>query len=516
MLEYLSKHAWGSVHGTVVQDAVRIAYPKNLDDQGGAPAQDAWRLGLAALQQLIGDAKADHATLLPLGSAWSLSEVLRASPNGWRVVTNYLNHVPFIGLRPAYLAATSILNRKRLVFAQAGCTVFQLHGELVPRGLTLSTTGASCGQTLGGAISTGTHGAAVRFGPMHEMVRGIHLVTSEHRSVWLEPASRPAASDAFCAHLGAEPLRDDALFESALVAFGTMGIVHGYLLEVEPLFLLRRYFRGSNLALLDGHVRRVGTTFHVDPEVALPESLESLFHFEVVSDPNDVDDDVVLNIMHRVGPVPAYAWTPNPTPSLGVGDDILHDIGKFTPLLGTLANKGVKKKVSELLASIYPLEQHDPKVGILAEMFARSEVPNGGHSAEIGVDVNDWVRAFRTVLGVIRARPRAHAGLVSARFVPASAATLAFTRFPVTCTIELPVAKEVATLPLFRGIWQALRQAGIPFTLHWGQACEFGVATVTEMYGAASVQGWREARETLLGPAGMALFRNALFDASGL
>src|SRR5690606_31617373 len=117
-----------------------------------------------------------------------------------------------LGLRPEHVHPESGLRADRLVLVQAGCTVRDLHGVTVPRGLTLATTGASCGQTLAGAISTGTHGSAFRVGAMPALVRGIHLVTGPGTSVWLEPTSQPAGSDALAAHLGATLVRDDAKF----------------------------------------------------------------------------------------------------------------------------------------------------------------------------------------------------------------------------------------------------------------------------------------------------------------
>src|SRR5690606_18289933 len=148
-----------------------------------APASEPWRRGHAALLRLVQEAQAADAALLPMGSGWSLSDALRAPARAWRVVTSHLNQVPFAGLRPEHHAAGSALDRRRLVFAQGGITVYDLHRALMPHGLSLPTTGASCGQTLAGALSTGTHGSAIRYGSMTEMVRGIHLVVGPDRSV---------------------------------------------------------------------------------------------------------------------------------------------------------------------------------------------------------------------------------------------------------------------------------------------------------------------------------------------
>jgi hypothetical protein len=43
-------------------------------------------------------------------------------------------------------------------------------------GLVLETMGGSSGQTLAGAISTGTHGGDIFMGPLADCVLAIHLV----------------------------------------------------------------------------------------------------------------------------------------------------------------------------------------------------------------------------------------------------------------------------------------------------------------------------------------------------
>ena len=88
------------------------------------------------------------------------------------------------------------------------------------------------------------------------------------RSLWLERASRPVVTPAFAAALGAELWRDDALFEAALVSFGSFGILHGLLIETEPLFLLEAY--RQRLRLTDPLWQAISTlTFDV-PEFPHP------------------------------------------------------------------------------------------------------------------------------------------------------------------------------------------------------------------------------------------------------
>ena len=124
--------------------------------------------------------------------------------------------------------------------------------------------------------------------------------------------------------------------------------------------------------------------------------------------------------------------------------------------------------------------------------------------------------AVKAVIATIRAEPGAFPGIVSLRLVRGSSQILALTRFPVTCTIEMPIANTKATLPLFRKVWAALDAKGITYTLHWGQATEFAPANASKMYGAAAITRWKKARTTLLGAVGKKTFRNTLSIAGGL
>ena len=106
--------------------------------------------------------------------------------------------------------------------------------------------------------------------------------------------------------------------------------------------------------------------------------------------------------------------------------------------------------------------------------------------------------------------------MVAARFVKASSATLAFTRFaPITCTLELPGAGSDHTAAFHARVFARLDADQIPFTLHWGQCGDFSPARVRAMYGDA-VDGWLAQRRALLDAAGRRLFANDFLRRCGL
>jgi hypothetical protein len=51
----------------------------------------------------------------------------------------------------------------------------------------IETLGSAGGQTVFGALTTGTHGGDFRFPPLADSVVALHLVTDGGRHYWLEP-----------------------------------------------------------------------------------------------------------------------------------------------------------------------------------------------------------------------------------------------------------------------------------------------------------------------------------------
>jgi FAD/FMN-containing dehydrogenase len=118
------------------------------------------------------------------------------------------------------------------------------NGTPAARRWALPTMGGSSGQTLAGAISTGTHGMDVRLPPMADAVRALHLVGSGGRQHWIEKSSPVTSEDALRrAYPGLEIHYDDKLLAAVLVSLGRFGIVYSVLLDVVPQFSLRTVTR---------------------------------------------------------------------------------------------------------------------------------------------------------------------------------------------------------------------------------------------------------------------------------
>ena len=231
-----------------------------------------------SLQAVIADAIEDEVPIRMLGGGWSFTQV--AATDGRLYNTKPLNlyfRMAANRLDPAYPG-----NPGHLWFVQCGNSIAELSRKLRAEGQSLRTTGASNGQTLVGAMSTGTHGSAIDVGAIPDYVVGLHVIVSPTRHVLLQRASRPVVNQTFATRLGAELLTRDDLFNAALVGLGGCGIIHGALIETDDLFLLQMFRRRMPF---DAALRTAITTLDFSG-LALPKP-DRPFHFEVVINPYD-------------------------------------------------------------------------------------------------------------------------------------------------------------------------------------------------------------------------------------
>lgn len=111
---------------------------------------------------------------------------------------------------------------------------------------TLNTMGGAVGQSLAGALSTGTHGGDFNLPPLDHMVRAIHLVAADGAPHWIErsgansltsPAKFAAMGRLVGVLSGLVPGNihyDDELFNAVLVSLGRFGVAYAFVIEVRP------------------------------------------------------------------------------------------------------------------------------------------------------------------------------------------------------------------------------------------------------------------------------------------
>jgi FAD/FMN-containing dehydrogenase len=491
---------WVNSHGNVTARVAKLFDLRNPLTPGNRSTLEAYNAMTMAIQALVEQALAANVRLRAAGAGWSLSEA--AVTDGWLLNTQPLDFT--FRIESDMVVAAYPEPPAHLRFVQCGTGIAQLSALLRRDGQSLKTSGASNGQTLAGAISTGTHGAALDVGAMQDVVLGLHLIPAPSRSVWLERASRPVMTQAFADALGAELLRDDALFEAALVSFGSFGILHGLLVDTEPVFLLEAYRR--RVPLTEALWRAMSGLEFDTPQ--LPHPGERPYHFQVVLNPHNVADGVYMTVMYK-RPYRDDYRRPAPAPGgLGPGDDAAAFVGLLTDVLPA----AIPGLAQVLLDNSYrPYEQQE---GTLAEIFTNTDLRGRLASAAMGISVD---RTRETVAAVLDEHDQSGpaAVLVSLRYVRGSRATLAFTPFPTTCVLELDGVQSARTNDFYARVWDRLDRQGIPYTFHWGKQHNLDAARVRQLYGRR-VDQWLEARRQLLGEAERSLFANDLLSRLAL
>lgn len=479
--------------------------PRNSWADGGEKKHQ-FEPAVEALRAIVTRAERHGKSVRAIGSGWSLNNV--AFTSEYLVNTARLSEF-FIGFKTPEMLVTAARPRKsRMVFAQCGTQIKVLNAYLEQRRLCLPTSGASNGQTLAGAVSTGTHGSAVSLGAMQDYIAGIHLVSEGGRHYFIQKRSRPLASARFSAWLGAKHVLDDALFDAALVGFGSFGIVHGYLFEAEPLFVLEKTVLRRDYA----DVIVPMTTLDVSG-LKLPRS-EAPFHFEVVLNPYRLargEGGALVRVMYKrrlksTEPIPDAQRPPG---SLQTTEDLVSIAGAVSDTVPELIPALLQ---SELEDAVAPTKK--PIIRTPGQMFSDSMRTNGGTSMEVGVPLDRVGEAVGAILSVCQSFT--FGAPLALRYVKGSGAQLAFTHFaPVSCAMEMPGIDSGRTREAFGRIQRALAANGIPHTYHWGQAFPLDAAWVNAGYGARR-DAWLAARRGFLTAKGRATFSNAVVAGCGL
>jgi hypothetical protein len=501
-LKDLNQTEWSPKHLTFDQPVLGLF---RLDNPQGGANDARYKATARNLQRLLGEAIAAGVRLRAYGGKWSMSRC--AATDGWLIGTNSLNllfHLRERSVRPEYEG-----DKSALWLAQGGCSIAGLSQQLKPFGQSLPACGASNGQTIAGAIATGTHGSAVRFGGIQEAVRGLHLVVSPTRTVWLVPATGTATTDGFAGQLDAELVRDDELFHAALVGLGSMGIVQGVLIQARQTFTLRSFRR--RLPYDDAFKQAIGAFDLAQLPMPTPAgqaiSAADLFHYSVVIDPYHPEQGVFVTAMFEQ-PCGPGSTPPNPG-GVAPGEELYGTLGKLLDLLPDV----IPAAVSGLVAM--DQKDHTDVCGTLDQHFAATETR--GKAAGVGVSVAaaDAIRALELMLA-INAAHGPFPCILALRFVPGTQATLGFTRFPRTCVIDVDGPYSTRTRSYFARIWQALADSGIDYGMHWGKVIGLSAAETRRLYGDR-VDRWLAARHTLLpDPAVREALRNVFLDELGL
>ena len=458
-------------------------------------------------QSIIAHAVQAGKSLRAQGSSWSLSKV---GVTEHELINTKALRIGFT-LPASQTSSSYVGDRAALRFLECGYSIAEVNRVLFKDRLSLKASGSNNGQTLPGAVSTNTHGSAFKFGATPDFVVGIHLITGPSKHVYLERATYPVVKPRFAAMLGAELIRDDTLFNAALVSFGSFGIIHGMMIEARKLFLLHAYrsFRKFNPAL-----KNAISTLDFSG-LALPKPASKLYHFQVTCNPNEgtPPKEAAVYLMFE-GP-----WTEEYEPpdwddgAAGPGASGLELMGGLIEAIPSPLNELVKPLLNaQVRGHLAPYEI----TGTFIDLFRGEKTRGKAFASGIGLPLSRSLDALSVAFDTYANFGAVLPVLLTMRFVKGTKALLGFTKFDTTCVLEVDGINTQKTRDYANAVWNNLEQAGIPFTMHWGKLNSFLTkARVKNIYGD-NVKKWIESRETLLSPDVRKVFTNDFLKSVGL
>lgn len=483
-----------------------------LGYDGSGTILNAYKSVTAELQAILGEAVAAEKEVRAFGALWSASRV--ALPKHRLVSTRMLHSLRFT-VPKSYMSRRYANDPARLRFVEGGESINALNWYLYREGLSLKTSGSNSGQSIAGALSTGTHGAAFEFGSIAEFVVGLHIVTGPHTHVYLQRDTQPVVVKRFADQLGADFVQCDDTFNAALVSFGSFGFIQGVMIEARELFTLHatrfrmRYASGPSNPL-----KRAINNWDFKPIVEhseLPVRFRGkLHHFQMYINPNDSGVNRCTVLMMFEGKWNKQYQRPEydeddagPSPS---GIDIVNWLFDQVPPVLTRILIGVMN--SGLRNRLKPFKR---KTATTRDMYPGDRPEGKLLLSGTAVPADRAVEAIDIAMRVYEEQEALLPVILAIRFVKQSTATLGFTRFERTCVIDVDCIgseKAHAYLDAFRAELEATE---LPFAVHWGK--DHGTANgvwqldadrVTRMYGADAVARWKEARASLIDDLGVA------------
>jgi hypothetical protein len=502
---------WAGVH---VTHRTRVAEIYNVDnigpDQTLLSGFEMFRYAGASLDRLVADARAAGRRVLPIGAGWALSRI--NITDGWLVNTKLLNGCYDVGERhfdPAYPAA----GRRHVVLAQAGMQIAELNAylELLPRDdalrRALPAAGIGNGQTVAGSVSGNTHGAQITYGAMPDWVVGLHLVTGTGRTLWLERASRPVFNAGFAEQLGAQLVRDDEIFDAAVVSFGTFGIIAAVAVETVPVFQLQF---PPIVDIPHEDLKRKLAGFAETPP-------DQLYHYEFIFDPHS-RTPVAMEASARQ--VPYAPGIPTPTPRWIVRDkhgfapgiNILRLLGLLRPIVPPRLITGLQFKEYRKVALLNDVR------GCPGQIYTSSIYYLEGYiESAYAVSVKDAPATIDISSQI--ARDMRLPSINQVRLCRASRAMLAFTQHePITAVFEFGMIHDERFREFERRLDEAFRAAGIRYTMHWSKNSGLSPDQLDYMYGPEKVARWKAARRAVFNDdaALMRVFESDAMAEAGL
>ena len=485
--------SWNGVHVTHRTTVAELIDVDNVGPQNTLLAGfEMFRNAGKSLDEVIRKAREAGKRILPIGSGWALSKI--NITDGWLVNTKLLNGCYDVGdsyFDSAYPAA----DRPCVVLAQCGMQIAELNAylELLPhdngKKRALKAAGIGNGQTIAGAVSGNTHGSQINFGAMPDFVVGLHIATGSGRTLWIEKASRPVFNQDFATQIDADLIRDDDIFNAAVVSFGTFGIIAAVAVETAPIYQLA--------------FPAIADISHDDLKAKLTEfgraDPADLDHYEFIFDPHGRDPRMAMEAgaaqvsFEPNHPTPTPRWIVRDKNGYAPGINIVRVLGGLLRLLPPRFTTGIQFKQYRKMALL------DGVRGTPGQLYTSSIYYLEGYiESAFGVSVRDAPATIDICSEL--AKDMRLPSISQVRICHRSGATLGFTQHePKTAVFEVGLIND-ETFPDFeRRLDKAFREAGIRYTMHWSKNSGIDPQKLDYMYGEEKIASWKAARQAVFG-----------------
>jgi FAD/FMN-containing dehydrogenase len=483
---------WAGVHVTNRTTVAEIINVDNVGPNGALlSGWEMFRFAGESLDLLIRQARDAGKRILPIGSGWALSRI--NITDGWLVNTKLLNGCYDIADK-YFDAGYPTEKRRNVVLAQAGMQIAELNAylELLPRNdadrRAIQAAGIGNGQTVAGSVSGGTHGSQITFGAMPDWVAGMHIATGGGQTLWIERKSKPVVNDAFVARLGARLIRDDDIFNAAVVSFGTFGIIAALAVEAAPIYQLE-FAPIVDISYAD--LKKKLTGFATTPPA-------NLYHYEFIFDPYSRKQTAMEGSAPKVPfkpgvPTPKPRWIIRDRSGYAPGINVLTFLGLLRAFVPPGLITGLEYKQYRKIALLNGVR------GTPGQIYTSSIYYLEGYiESAYAVSVADAPATIDISSGVARAMRLPYINQV--RVCRASTGTLAFTQHePITAVFEYGMLHDEKYPEFERRLDEAFRKAGIRYTMHWSKNSGIDPAKLEYMYGTRKIASWKAARRAVFG-----------------
>jgi hypothetical protein len=492
----------------------RVLYDLRLERSEILPSTfDRYNDAAEEVQKLIQSSINNNERFRAYGSGWSLSDI--AHQQDRMLYTGRMNLKMTLGLSDLHPAST--YRPEDLFFFECGTTIKEISEFVFKSGKSLKTSGASNGQTIAGAISTGIHGSAFDVGAVHDAVAGISLIIGPGTNdlVYLERHTRPALHDTFSARIKSRVIRNDGLFNAALVGLGSFGFIHGVLIETEDIFLLKRYTRRikPEVALKIAETMDFANSEFIIPTELGPDGKGIRpYHFKVYINPYKSHEDYIAEVIYKKKYIPGY---PNPIPEIKKA--IYKDLPTWIARFAEKHSRLIPKFITALNGQIFPDLDTDI-TGTLGEIFWDTTHKGPAFAFTFGIDNKDSKKALDLFIKVVKEEGPVP-GAMALRFIKASEALLAFTRFPMTCILEMDGIlwkgndNMISIDDFQKKLLEAFTGAGIQFTIHWGKNAAWSFPGLIDYMYGNNDDSWKDYRSALLTKQMADIFSNNFLNA---